>query len=183
VQNCTEFELQGPVERWRKIRDEIHTQICTEGFDPQMNAFTQAYGSKRMDAAVLMMPLIGFLPGSDPRIKGTVEAVERHLLKDGFVARYETTRDGAVDGLPAGEGSFLPCSFWLADNLALIGRVDDAHALFERLLGLANDVGLFAEEYDGGAERQLGNFPQAFTHVSLVNAAAHLSFGTPDMIG
>jgi GH15 family glucan-1,4-alpha-glucosidase len=183
VQNCTEFELQGPVERWRKIRDEIHTQICTEGFDPQMNAFTQAYGSKRMDAAVLMMPLIGFLPGSDPRIKGTVEAVERHLLKDGFVARYETTRDGAVDGLPAGEGSFLPCSFWLADNLALIGRVDDAHALFERLLGLANDVGLFAEEYDGGAERQLGNFPQAFTHVSLVNAAAHLSSGTPDMIG
>jgi GH15 family glucan-1,4-alpha-glucosidase len=182
VQNCSEFELHGPIERWKQVRDEIHAQICAEGFDADMNAFTQAYGSKRMDAAVLMMPLIGFLPGSDPRIKGTVEAVERHLLKDGFVARYETTPDGAVDGLPAGEGSFLPCSFWLADNLALIGRVDDAHAFFERLLGLANDVGLFAEEYDGGAARQLGNFPQAFTHVSLVNAAAHLSSGTPSAV-
>jgi GH15 family glucan-1,4-alpha-glucosidase len=179
VQNCAEFGLQGPVARWKAIRDEIHTQICTEGFDPEMNAFTQAYGSKRMDAAVLMMPLIGFLPGDDPRIRGTVEAVERHLLHDGFVARYETTADGAVDGLPAGEGAFLPCSFWLADNLALIGRVDDAHALFERLLGLTNDVGLFSEEYDGGAARQLGNFPQAFTHVSMVNAAAHLSGENP----
>ena len=179
VQNCSEFKLHGPVARWKAIRDEIHTQICTEGFDTEMNAFTQAYGSKRMDAAVLMMPLIGFLPGDDPRIKGTVEAVERHLLHDGFVARYETTPDGAVDGLPAGEGSFLPCSFWLADNLAMIGRVDDAHALFERLLGLANDVGLFSEEYDGGASRQLGNFPQAFTHVSMVNAAAHLSAEMP----
>ena len=175
VANCKEFELPGPVARWEAVRDEIHAQVCTEGFDRELNAFTQAYGSKRMDAAVLMLPLIGFLAPNDPRIRGTVEAVERTLLKDGFVARYETTPDGAVDGLPAGEGAFLPCSFWLADNLAMIGRVDDAHALFERLLGLANDVGLLAEEYDGGSARQLGNFPQAFTHVSLVNAAARLS--------
>ncbi len=122
-----------------------------------------------------MIPMVGFLPGTDPRVIGTVEAIERTLLKEGFVARYETSPDGAVDGLPAGEGAFLPCSFWLADNLALIGRKDDAIALFERLVGLTNDVGLLAEEYDGGAGRQLGNFPQAFTHVCLVNTAHHLS--------
>jgi GH15 family glucan-1,4-alpha-glucosidase len=179
VAGVEQFGLDGPVERWREIRDEIHEQICAEGFDAQLGAFTQSYGSKRLDAAVLMMPLVGFLPGSDDRIKGTVSAIERHLIKDGFVARYETSPTGAVDGLPAGEGSFLPCSFWLADNLAFVGRQDDAVALFERLLGLANDVGLFAEEYDGsGGGRQLGNFPQAFTHVCLVNTAAHLSSET-----
>jgi GH15 family glucan-1,4-alpha-glucosidase len=176
VRNIEKFELDGPVDHWREIRDEIHEQICAEGFDPTIGAFTQSYGSKRLDAAVLMMPMIGFLPGTDERVRGTVAAIERRLIKDGFVARYETTADGAVDGLPAGEGSFLPCSFWLADNLALVGREGDAIVLFERLLGLANDVGLFAEEYDGSGEgRQLGNFPQAFTHVSLVNCAAHLS--------
>jgi GH15 family glucan-1,4-alpha-glucosidase len=173
VHNVTDFGLDGPVARWTAIRDEIHAQICTEGFDPQMNAFTQAYGSKRMDAAVLMMPMIGFLPATDPRIVGTVDAIERLLLRDGFVARYET--DSSVDGLPEGEGAFLPCSFWLASNLALMGRTEEANTMFERLLGLANDVGLLAEEYDGGAQRQLGNFPQAFTHVSLVNTAALLS--------
>ena len=141
----------GPVDRWRTIRDEIHDQICDEAWDDEIGAFTQAYGSKQLDAAVLMMAIVGFLPGTDPRIVGTVEAIERTLLKEGFVARYETSPDGAVDGLPAGEGAFLPCSFWLADNLALIGRTDDAVALFERLLGLANDVGLLAEEYDGGS--------------------------------
>jgi GH15 family glucan-1,4-alpha-glucosidase len=175
VINVEVFGLDGPVERWRSIRDEIHAQICDEAWDPELNAFTQAYGSKRLDAAVLMMPIIGFLPGTDPRIKGTVEAIERTLLREGFVARYETSPDGEVDGLPAGEGAFLPCSFWLADNLAMIGRVDDALALFERLLDLVNDVGLLSEQYDGGARRQLGNFPQAFTHVCLVNTAAHLS--------
>jgi GH15 family glucan-1,4-alpha-glucosidase len=175
VANVDEFGLDGPVERWRTIRGEIHEQICDEAWDADIGAFTQAYGSKKLDAAVLMMPMIGFLPGSDPRIHSTVEAIERTLMKDGFVARYETSPDGAVDGLPAGEGAFLPCSFWLADNLAIIGRVDDAVALFERLIGLANDVGLLSEEYDGGARRQLGNFPQAFTHVSMVNTADHLS--------
>jgi GH15 family glucan-1,4-alpha-glucosidase len=122
-----------------------------------------------------MMALIGFLPGTDLRIVSTVEAIERTLMKEGFVARYETSPDGAVDGLPAGEGAFLPCSFWLADNLAMIGRTDDALALFERLVDLVNDVGLLAEEYEAGTGRQLGNFPQAFTHVCLVNTAAHLS--------
>jgi GH15 family glucan-1,4-alpha-glucosidase len=179
VLGIEQFGLDGPVDRWREIRDEIHEQICAEGFDRQLGAFTQSYGSKRLDAAVLMMPLIGFLPGSDERIQGTVRAIERNLIKDGFVARYETSPDGAVDGLPAGEGAFLPCSFWLADNLAFVGRQDDAVALFERLLGLANDVGLLAEEYDGsGNGRQLGNFPQAFTHVCLVVTAAHLSSTT-----
>jgi GH15 family glucan-1,4-alpha-glucosidase len=175
VKGLEQFDLDGPAERWGMIRDEIHAQICHEGYDAELGAFTQSYGSKQLDAAVLMMPMIGFLPGTDPRVVGTVHAIERRLIKDGFVARYETSPDGAVDGLPAGEGSFLPCSFWLADNLELIGRHDDAVALFERLLGLANDVGLLAEEYDGGTGRQLGNFPQAFTHVSLVNTAARLS--------
>ncbi len=175
VHNVEDFGLDGPVDRWRVIRDEIHAQMTSEGYDEELGAFTQSYGSKKLDAAVLMMPMVGFLPGTDHRIVGTVEAIERTLLKEGFVARYETSPDGAVDGLPAGEGAFLPCSFWLADNLALIGRKDDAAALFERLLGLANDVGLLAEEYDGGTGRQLGNFPQAFTHVCMVNTANHLS--------
>jgi GH15 family glucan-1,4-alpha-glucosidase len=175
VRNVEVFGLDGPVERWRRTRDEIHAQICNEGFDRDLNAFTQAYGSKRLDASVLLMPMSGFLPGDDPRVRGTVEAIERHLMHDGFVARYQTDPTGAVDGLPAGEGTFLPCSFWLADNRAMIGREDAAHELFERLLALRNDVGLFAEEYDPVSDRQLGNFPQAFTHVCLVNTAAHLS--------
>jgi GH15 family glucan-1,4-alpha-glucosidase len=183
VANVEEFGLDGPVERWRSVRDEIHQQICDEAWDSELNAFTQAYGSKKLDAAVLMMPIIGFLPGNDPRIVGTVEAIEQKLLFEGFVARYETSADGAVDGLPAGEGVFLPCSFWLADNLAMIGRVDDAVALFERLVALVNDVGLLSEEYDGGERRQLGNFPQAFTHVCLVNTAAHLSSVLPRVSG
>jgi GH15 family glucan-1,4-alpha-glucosidase len=173
VHSVSDFGLEGPVDRWRQIRDEIHAQICSEGFDPDLNAFTQAYGSKRLDAAVLQMAMIGFLPATDPRVVGTVDAIERLLVRDGFVARYETNPE--IDGLPEGEGSFLPCSFWLASNLALMGRTEEAHTMFERLLGLANDVGLLAEEYDGGARRQLGNFPQAFTHVSLVNTAALLS--------
>lgn len=175
VRNVEEFGLEGPVERWRAMREEIHTQICTEGFDPELGAFTQAYGSKKLDASVLMLPMVGFLPAEDERVRGTVAAIERTLLRDGFVTRYETSPGGEVDGLPAGEGAFLPCSFWLADNLELLGRGDEARALFERLVGLSNDVGLLAEEYDPAAKRQLGNFPQAFTHVCLVNTAAHLS--------
>ena len=175
VRNVHEFGLDGPADRWAKIRDEIHAEICAEGFDRDLNAFTQAYGSKRLDAAVLLLPLVGFLPPDDPRVSGTVHAIERTLLRDGFVARYETSADGDVDGLPAGEGAFLPCSFWLAQNLALIGREDEAFEMFDRLLAIQNDVGLLAEEYDPIAGRQLGNFPQAFTHVCLVTAAAHLS--------
>ncbi len=175
VRNVNEFGLAGPAQHWATLRDEIHNQICDEGFDRDLNAFTQSYGSKQLDAAVLQLPLVGFLPPSDPRVAGTVQAIERTLLHDGFVARYETSPTGAVDGLPPGEGAFLPCSLWLAQNYALLGRNDEAVELFERLLALSNDVGLIAEEYDPVAGRQLGNFPQAFTHVSLVTAAAHLS--------
>jgi len=177
VRNVEEFGLRGPAAHWGQVRDEIHAQICAEGWDPELGAFTQAYGSKQLDAAVLMAPLVGFLPGDDPRVVSTVRAIERDLLDDGFVLRYQTQPDGDVDGLPKGEGAFLPCSFWLADCYALIGRENDARALFERLLGLTNDVGLLAEEWDPAADRQLGNFPQAFTHVCLVNTAAHLSRG------
>jgi GH15 family glucan-1,4-alpha-glucosidase len=159
--------------RWSAIRDEIHAEVCAKAYDADRNTFVQSYGSKNLDAALLMMPLVGFLPVSDERIRGTVEAIQHGLTTDGFVARYST--DEKVDGLPPGEGVFLPCTFWLADNLALMGRVDEARALFQRLLGLANDVGLLAEEYDPVAKRQLGNFPQAFTHVSLVNSACNLS--------
>ena len=159
--------------KWAAIRDEIHTEVCAKAYDADRKTFVQSYESSNLDAALLMMPLVGFLPASDERMQGTVAAIQAGLTTDGFVARYST--DETVDGLPAGEGVFLPCTFWLADNLALMGRVDEARALFERLLGLANDVGLLAEEYDPVAKRQLGNFPQAFTHVSLVNSACNLS--------
>ncbi|MEO6469594.1 MAG: glycoside hydrolase family 15 protein, partial [Acidimicrobiia bacterium] len=175
VRNVTDFGLAGPAAHWAKIRDEIHQQICDESFDRELNSFTQSYGSKQLDAAVLLLPLVGFLPPDDPRILGTVSAIERTLMHNGFVSRYETSPTGDVDGLPPGEGSFLPCSFWLAQTQQLIGRTDDAHELFERLLGLQNDVGLLSEEYDPVSRRQLGNFPQAFTHVCLVGAANQLS--------
>ncbi len=165
--------LDGPVEHWRAMRDEIHAEVCEKGFDPDLGSFVQSYGSRELDASLLILPLVGFLPASDERIRGTVEAVERELLEDGFVQRYRSHNDG-VDGLPAGEGVFLPCSFWLADCYELLGRHADAIDLFERLLGLANDVGLLSEEYDPAAERLLGNFPQAFTHLALVNTAFNI---------
>jgi GH15 family glucan-1,4-alpha-glucosidase len=161
------------IARWSSIRDEIHREVCAKAYDQDRNAFVQAYGSPNLDAASLMMPLVGFLPATDARVRGTVDAIQRELTTDGFVMRYTT--ESAVDGLPRGEGVFLPCSFWLADNLALMGRVDEARAIFERLVGLANDVGLLAEEYDPSSRRLLGNFPQAFTHVALVNTAFNLS--------
>ncbi|MGH2933197.1 MAG: glycoside hydrolase family 15 protein [Gaiellaceae bacterium] len=161
--------VDGPVERWREIRDEIHADVCERGFDAELGSFTQYYGSKTLDANLLLIPLVGFLPASDARVRATIEAVERELVVDGFVLRYRS--DQGVDGLPPGEGVFLPCSFWLVDCLELVGRHDDAYALFERLLSLANDVGLLAEEYDPKAQRLLGNFPQAFTHLALVNSA------------
>jgi GH15 family glucan-1,4-alpha-glucosidase len=168
-------DLEGPLERWQKLRDEIHTEVCEKGFNEKRQAFTQYYGSDDLDASILMLPLMGFLPPEDPRVILTVEAVERELVDDGFVLRYRTSDDGAVDGLTGREGAFLACSFWLADCLHLIGRTDDARALFERLLALRNDLGLLSEEYDPVAKRLVGNFPQAFSHVSLVNTACRLS--------
>jgi GH15 family glucan-1,4-alpha-glucosidase len=174
VKAVERFGLKGPLERWRALRDQIHREVCSQAFDASRGTFTQAYGSKNLDAALLMMPLVGFLPPSDPRVRGTVRAIERELLSDGLVRRYDTQTTG--DGLPPGEGTFLLCSFWLADNYALIGRSDDARALFERLLALRNDVGLLSEQYDPFAHRMLGNFPQAFSHVGLVNTAFNLRF-------
>jgi GH15 family glucan-1,4-alpha-glucosidase len=159
--------------KWRALRDEIHSEVCAKAYDEDRKTFVQAYGSSNLDAALLMMPLVGFLPATDERMQGTVAAIQRELSTDGFVKRYTT--DTAVDGLPPGEGVFLPCTFWLADNLALMGRVDEARALFERLIGLSNDVGLLAEEYDPVTKRHLGNFPQAFTHIALVNSGCNLS--------
>jgi len=165
--------LEGDVERWRKLRDAIHEQVCRQGFNADMNSFVQYYGGKHLDAAILMMPLVGFLPANDARVIGTVKAIETHLVENGFVGRY--TQDPAVDGLPHGEATFLPCSFWLADNYELQGRHADAVRMFERLLAIRNDVGLLSEEYDPAAKRLLGNFPQAFSHVGLVNTAFNLT--------
>jgi len=159
--------------RWRQIRDRIHEDVCNKAFDTDLGSFVQAYGSKALDASLLLLPLVGFLPPTDPRIVGTVRAIERRLLADGFVSRYDTGE--VADGLPPGEGAFLACSFWLADNFILQGRTGEARDLFERLLALQNDVGLLAEEYDPRLGRQLGNFPQAFSHVALVNTAFNLT--------
>jgi GH15 family glucan-1,4-alpha-glucosidase len=168
-------DLAGPLPKWRALRDEIHKEICEKGFDTNKHAFTQYYGSDGLDASLLMVPLVGFLPASDARVVGTVEAIERELVEDGFVLRYRTDDSGGVDGLTGREGAFLACSFWLADCLHMIGRKRDATAMFERLLALRNDVGLLSEEYDQVARRLVGNFPQAFSHVSLVNTAVRLS--------
>jgi GH15 family glucan-1,4-alpha-glucosidase len=173
VRSATEFGLEGPVDHWRAIRDTIHAQVCERGFDHARGAFVQSYGSAALDASLLLVPLVGFLPPDDPRMTGTVAAIERHLLRDGLVLRYDTG-DGK-DGLPPGEGAFLACSFWLADNYLLQDRIDEAQALFDRLLALRNDVGLLAEEYDPVAKRQLGNFPQAFSHLALINTATGLA--------
>jgi GH15 family glucan-1,4-alpha-glucosidase len=175
VKAVERFGRKGPVDRWRQLRDAVHTEVCREGFDSERGTFTQYYGSRELDASLLMMPLVGFLPPSDPRVRGTVDAIQRELVEDGFVLRYST--ETPVDGLPAGEAAFLPCSFWLADNLALLGRHDEARALFERLLSIRNDLGLLSEEYDTAAGRLVGNFPQAFSHVGLVNTARNLSSG------
>lgn len=177
VRSVEEFGLDGPLERWRTIRDTIHADVCARAFDPERNAFVQSYGSKELDASTLLIPIVGFLPASDERVRGTVLAIERELLRDGLVYRY-TQRDDAADGLPPGEGAFLACSFWLVDNYALAERTAEAQALYERLVGLCNDVGLLAEEYDSQAKRQVGNFPQAFSHVGLINSGFNLSRGT-----
>jgi GH15 family glucan-1,4-alpha-glucosidase len=173
--------LVGPAERWRALRAEIHAEVCERGYDPQRGTFTQFYGSQGLDAALLQLPQVGFLPWSDPRIVGTVDAIGRELVEGGFVLRYRPEADGGVDGLPGREGAFLACSFWLADALHGIGREPAARELFERLLDLRNDVGLLSEMYDPVARRHLGNTPQAFSHVPLVNTARHLS-GTPSAV-
>jgi GH15 family glucan-1,4-alpha-glucosidase len=173
VKGVEVFGLSGPVDRWRTLRQRIHEDVCRLGYDTGLGSFVQSYGSSELDASLLMIPLTGFLPANDPRMLGTVAAIERELVHDGFVRRYHTSRTD--DGLPPGEGVFLACSFWLADNLALQGRWKEARALFERLLALRNDVGLLSEEYDTQARRLVGNFPQAFSHVGLVNTAYNLS--------
>jgi GH15 family glucan-1,4-alpha-glucosidase len=173
VKAIEQLGREGPLERWRKLRDAIHDEVCTKGFDTSRNAFVQYYGGKELDASLLMIPLVGFLPATDARMCSTVEALERELMADGFIRRY--TPAPAVDGLPAGEGAFLACSFWLADAYVLMGRQADARAMFERLVGLCNDVGLLAEEYDVDAGEMVGNFPQAFSHVGLINTALNLS--------
>lgn len=165
--------LEGPLDRWRALRQSVHDQVCREGFDASLNSFVQSYGSRHLDASLLMIPLVGFLPASDPRVRGTVDAIGRELLKDGFVARYRT--DPEVDGLPVGEGAFLLCTFWYADNLALLGRRDEAIDVFHRLLEIRNDLGLLAEGYDVARRRQVGNFPQAFSHIGLINTARNLT--------
>ena len=171
------FGLEGPIERWRALRAQIHEQVCREGFDPARGAFVQSYGSKHLDASLLIIPLVGFLPIDDPRVRGTIEAIERELTVDGFVARYKT--DPEVDGLPEGEASFLLCSFWLVDCLGLLGRQSEARSIFQKLLAIRNDVGLLSESYDVAARRLAGNFPQAFSHVGLVTAARLFEVARP----
>jgi GH15 family glucan-1,4-alpha-glucosidase len=178
VRSVEELPVEGPVDRWRALREEIHRDVCREGFDAERGAFTQSYGSSRLDASLLLMPLVGFLPVDDPRVAATVAAIERELTRDGFVERYRADDDNVdVDGLPPGEGVFLPCSFWLVQVRALQGRLSEAQELFDRLLGLRNDLGLLSEEYDPATGRLVGNFPQAFTHLALVDAALTLEDG------
>ncbi len=169
IRNSAQLGGQGDVKRWIKNRDEIHKEVCEKGFSKKLNSFVQSYGSEELDASCLRIAIVGFLPPEDPRIRGTVEAIERKLMPDGLVERYDT--NSGSDGLPGKEGAFLTCSFWFVINLYLIGRKDDANALLDRLLALANDVGLISEEYDPKAKRMLGNFPQALSHISVVHAA------------
>ena len=173
VKMVEQFGLHGPVDRWRAVRDQIHAEVCEKGWNAARGSFTQFYGSDALDASLLLIPQVGFLPAKDPRVVSTVDTIQRELVHDGLVLRYRTEEIG-VDGLPPGEGAFLPCSFWLADALAMLDRHDEARALFERLLGLRNDVGLLSEEYDPRACRLVGNFPQAFSHIALVDTASNL---------
>jgi GH15 family glucan-1,4-alpha-glucosidase len=175
IKSVEHMGLEGPVDRWRALRQEIHDEVCARGFDGARNTFTQSYDRPELDASLLMMPLVGFLPPSDPRVVGTVDAIERELVRDDLVLRYHTDPHGTVDGLPPGEGVFLPCTFWLVDALVQLGRTKRAACLFEELLLLRNDVGLLSEEYDPAGRRLLGNMPQAFTHLALINSAYNLA--------
>jgi GH15 family glucan-1,4-alpha-glucosidase len=178
VRGVEDFGLDGPVEGWKRLRANIHDEVCERAYDAKRRTFTQFYGSSTLDAAVLLMTSVGFLPATDARMKGTVAAIEKELCQDGFVQRYTMNeKTEKLDGLPPGEGAFLPCTFWLADNYLLAGRADEGRAVFERLLGLRNDLGLLSEEYDVGAGRLVGNFPQALSHLALVNTALDLASG------
>ncbi len=177
VKDIEGFGLHGPVDRWRAIRDQIHETVCREGFNAGKGSFVQQFGGEELDASLLMIPMVGFLPHDDPRVCGTIDAIARELVEDGFVRRYRT--EAGADGLPPGEGAFLACSFWLADCLHMQGRREEARALFERLLALRNDVGLLSEEYDPQAKRLVGNFPQAFSHIALIGSAMNLSDAGP----
>jgi GH15 family glucan-1,4-alpha-glucosidase len=177
IKSAEKFQLETPLEAWRNVRARIHDDVCARGFSTKKRSFVQAYGGDELDASLLMIPLVGFLPPEDPRVHLTLEAVSRELVVDGLVQRYHTARTD--DGLPPGEGAFLACSFWYVDNLVLVGRRAEAHEMFERLLSLRNDVGLLAEEYDKRTGRQLGNFPQAFSHVALISSAYNLSEQEP----
>jgi GH15 family glucan-1,4-alpha-glucosidase len=170
------FGMEGPIDRWRDVRQRIHDEVCARGYNARLNSFVQVYDSDLLDASLLLLPTTGFLPASDPRVVGTIEAIARGLTVDGLVRRYNT--EETQDGLPPGEGTFLACSFWLADAYVLLGRIDEARALFERLLALRNDVGLLAEQYDTRVQRQVGNFPQAFSHVGIINTAHNLARAT-----
>jgi GH15 family glucan-1,4-alpha-glucosidase len=176
VKSVERFGLDGPLDRWRGLRQEVHDEVCEKGYDADRGAFTQYYGSDGLDASLLMIPLVGFLPATDERMRSTVEAIERELVVEGFVHRYAT--ESSVDGLPPGEGAFLACTFWLADNMALMGRLDEARSLLDTLLGLANDVGLLSEQYDVRNKRLVGNFPQAFSHVGLINTVRNITLTT-----
>jgi GH15 family glucan-1,4-alpha-glucosidase len=173
IKSAETFGLEGPLDEWRKLRDEIYAEVCAKAFDNELGTFVQSYGSKQLDASLLLMPCVGFLPVSDPRVVGTITAIEHRLLRDGFVMRYDTEQTD--DGLPPGEGAFLACSFWLVDVYVLQGRVADAEGMFRRLIALRNDVGLLSEEYDLRLKRLVGNFPQAFSHMALVNTAYNLT--------
>ena len=173
IKSAEEFKLDGPLDRWRAVAAEIHADVCRRGFDARLGSFVQAYGGEQLDASLLLLPEVGFLPPDDARVRGTLRAIEERLLVDGFVMRYDT--EHSQDGLPPGEGAFLACSFWLVDAYILQNRWADARALFDRLLTLRNDVGLLSEEYDSRVGRLVGNFPQAFTHVALVNSAFNLT--------
>jgi GH15 family glucan-1,4-alpha-glucosidase len=172
IKSAEHFRLKGPVDRWRELRDTIHADICEHGFVPRRNSFVQHYGGEALDASLLLIPQVGFLPANDPRVGGTVEAIERELVRDGFVLRYST--DEVDDGIGGEEGAFLACSFWLADAYVMLGRLDDAAKLFDSLLAVRNDLGLLAEEYDPVRKRLLGNFPQGFSHIGLINTAFNL---------
>jgi GH15 family glucan-1,4-alpha-glucosidase len=172
IRSAENFDLDGPVDRWREIRDAIHADICKNGFDASRNTFVQHYGGQALDASLLLIPQVGFLPPDDPRVVGTIEAIERELFTDTFVLRYSTEK--VDDGVGGEEGAFLACSFWMVDAYVMAGRLDDAVDLFEKLLAIRNDLGLLAEEYDAVRKRLVGNFPQGFSHIGLINAAYNL---------
>jgi GH15 family glucan-1,4-alpha-glucosidase len=179
ISGVENWHLEGPVEDWRRLRDEIHADVMAHGFDADRGTFVQRYGSQDLDAALLLIPAVGFLPGNDLRVTGTIDTVQRELMSDGFLRRYQTTDTPGVDGLSGEEGAFLVCTFWLADALCLNGRRDEARALYAHLLSLRNDVGLLAEEYDVKRGRQIGNLPQAFSHMAVVNTAGNLTGDGP----